>query len=118
MQRLIEQPVDVGDVLEGPLHLGRVQYHLSVYQQFSQVENDAVPGYLEVEGRISPLDRLDLAELHRRRVELTLRLADGRMLDFSVADDGDTIRSTGRGLHTIETHTQCSVGGAGPLYSR
>ncbi len=36
MQRLVEQPVDEGDVIEGATHLGRVHYHLSVYQHFSE----------------------------------------------------------------------------------
>ena len=100
MQRLIEQPRDDGDVLEGRARLGRVHYHLSVYQHFSQAEDEPMPASLGVEGRITPLDLLDLAELHQRRAELTLRLADGRVLDFSMADAEGTIRSTGRGLYT------------------
>lgn len=100
MQRLIEQPADQGDVLEQRTRLGRVHYHLSVYQHFSPVEDEPVPAYLEVEGHITPLDNLDLAELHRRRAELTLRLADGRMLEFWLANGEGAIRSTGRGLYT------------------
>lgn len=99
MQRLIEQPADEGDLLEGDAPLGRVLYHLSVYQQFSEVDNDPVPAYLEVEGRITPVNRLDLAAFHARRAELTLRLADGRLLEFSMANETGTIRSTGRGLY-------------------
>jgi hypothetical protein len=34
-----------------------------------------------------------------RRTELTLPLADGRLLDFSVVNRAGTIRSTGRGLY-------------------
>jgi hypothetical protein len=98
MQRLIEQPADNGDVLKGAVHIGRVHYHLSVYQHFSEGE-ETVPAGLVVEGRITPLDGVDLADLHRRGSELTLRLADGRTLDFSVVNDDGTIRSTGRGLH-------------------
>jgi hypothetical protein len=100
MQRLIEQPADEGDVLEGPTHLGRVRYHLSVYQRFSETDDAPTGAALEVEGHIMPVDQLDLAELHRRRRELTLRLADGRVLDFLMADPAGTIRSTGRGLST------------------
>ena len=100
MQRLIEQPADDGDVLEGRTRLGRVHYHLSVYQHFSEADDEAVPASLEVEGHITPLDALDLAAFHQRRAELTLRLADGRVLDFSMADGEGTIRSTGRGLYT------------------
>jgi hypothetical protein len=102
VQRLVEQPVDIGDILDGGTRVGRVRYHLSVYQQFSLQEDKAVPTSYDVEGRISPLDPLDLGELHRKHVELTLRLADGRLLDFSVADEGGTIRSTGRGLYDPE----------------
>jgi hypothetical protein len=98
MQRLIEQPADDGDVLKGAVRIGRVHYHLSVYQHFSEGEQ-AVPGDLVVEGRITPIDDMDLTEFHRRGSELTLRLADGRALDFSVGNDDGTIRSTGRGLH-------------------
>jgi hypothetical protein len=64
VQRLIEQPADAGDVLEGDVPLGRVLYHLSVYQQFSESDAESVPVYLEVEGRITPVHQLDLAELH------------------------------------------------------
>jgi hypothetical protein len=53
-----------------------------------------------VEGRITPHDVLDLARLHRQGTELTLRLVDGRMLNFSIADSDGAIRSTGRGLYT------------------
>lgn len=99
MQRLIEQPTGDGDVLEERTRLGRVHYHLSVYQHFSQVEDEPVATSLEVEGRITPLEFLDLAKLHQRRAELTLQLPDGRVLNFSMMDREGTIRSTGRGLH-------------------
>lgn len=100
MQRLIEQPTGEGDVLDGGARLGRVHYHLDVYQHFSDVEEEPVPPSLGVEGRVTPLDLLDLAGLHQRGVELTLCLADGRVLDFSIADEMGRIRSTGRGLYT------------------
>jgi hypothetical protein len=99
MQRLVEQPTEDGDVCEGSVCLGRVHYHLSVYQHFSEAEDESVPANLEVEGRIIPLDRLDLIDFHRRGSELILRLADGRALDFSVVDEEGRIRSTGRGLY-------------------
>ena len=97
MQRLVEQPADHGDVLEGPVPIGRVHYHLSVYQHFSEAD-EPVPADLVVEGRITFIEDRDLTEFHRRGSELTLRLADGRALDFSVRTDG-SIRSTGRGLY-------------------
>lgn len=99
MQRLVEQPTGNGDMFEGLVRLGRVHYHLSVYQHFSDAEEESVPANLEVEGRITPLDGLDLIELHPRGSELTLRLADGRPLDFSITDGDGQIRSTGRGLY-------------------
>lgn len=98
MQRLIEQPADDGDVLEGPVRIGRVHYHLAVYQHFSNAD-ETVPADLVVEGRITPIDDLDLTGFHRRGLELTLRLADGRVLDFSLGSDDGSIRSTGRGLY-------------------
>jgi hypothetical protein len=97
MQRLVEQPTEDGDVFAGWVCLGRVHYHLSVYQHFSDAEGETVPADLTVEGRLVPRDRLDL--LDHRGAELTLRLADGRRLDFSVVDDAGRIRSTGRGLY-------------------
>ena len=100
MQRLIEQPADEGDVLEGPTRLGRVRYHLSVYQHFSEADDSPTGASFEVEGHITPVDHLDLTELHRPRSELTLHLADGRVLDFLIANADGMIRSTGRGLHT------------------
>jgi|SRR6185503_14259083 len=99
MQRLVEQPSDEGDVFEGQVHAGRVHYHLAVYQHFSDAENESVPASLEVEGRIVPLDGFDVIERHRRGLELTLHLADGRALDFSLTDAEGRIRSTGRGLY-------------------
>jgi hypothetical protein len=98
MQRLIEQPSDEGDIFEGSRSLGRVHYRLSVYQQFSEAA-EPVASTLEVEGHMSPLEPLDMEELHVRRRELTLRLADGRTLDFTMANADGTIRSTARGLY-------------------
>jgi hypothetical protein len=100
MQRLVEQPVDDGEVLDGSSQVGRVHYHLSVYQQFSEGADQEVLPHFEVEGRLTPVDHFDIAQLHARAVELTLRLADGRLLDFLIAHDDGRIRSTGRGLYT------------------
>ena len=99
MQRLIEQPADEGAVFDRRLRLGRVHYHLSVYQHFPDAGDEPVPPHLEVEGRITPIDQLNLAELHERGSELTLRLADGRALDFSMTNADGAIHSTGRGLY-------------------
>jgi hypothetical protein len=99
MQRLVEQPADEGEVFDGAARLGRVYYHLSVYQHFSGTEGEMVPEHFDVEGRIAPVDPIDLAALHQQAVELTLHLADGRRLDFSIANDHGTIRSTGRALY-------------------
>jgi len=103
MQRLVEQPADEGDVYGGAARIGRVHYHLSVYQHFSEAEDEGefVAAHFEVEGRITPVDPVDLAALHEQAAELTLQLADGRLLDFSVANEGGTIRSTGRGLYRV-----------------
>jgi hypothetical protein len=86
-------------VFEGAVRLGRAHYHLSVYQHFSDAENEAVPANIEVEGRIVPLEEIDLTVLHSRGAELTLRLSDGRALDFSITGEDGRIRSTGRGLY-------------------
>jgi hypothetical protein len=99
MERLVEQPSDDGDVFEGSVCLGRAHYHLSVYQHFAETEGETVSANTAVEGRIVPVDDLKLIELHRRRLELTLRLADGRAVDFSLIDEEGRIRSTGRGLY-------------------
>jgi len=99
MQRLVEQPADSGNVFNGQKHLGRAHYHLSVYQHFSESEGESVPANLEVEGRLTPIDPIDLSDLHRRSVELTLRLADGRSLDFIFSDDEGRLHSTARSLY-------------------
>jgi len=99
MQRLIEQPTGDGDVFAGAVRVGRVHYHLSVYQHFSDAERELVPAHVEVEGRITPIDGSDLIGTHLERSELALHLADGRSLDFLIATEDGTIRSTGRGLH-------------------
>jgi hypothetical protein len=99
MQRLIEQPVGDGDVFEGPVYVGRVHYRLAVYQHFSEEDGDeSVPAHPEVEGRITTIDHLDLADPHWKSPELTLHLADGRALDFSVTSESGAIRATGRGF--------------------
>ena len=99
MQRLVEQLSDEGELFEGAVSLGRVHYHLSVYQHFSEEENEAVPANLDVEGRLAPLDDRGLTNLTGRESELSLRLTDGRRLDLAMSDHEGRIRSTGRGLH-------------------
>lgn len=101
MQRLVEQPAGEGDVVRNGARLGRAHYHLSVYRHFVD-EGEAPPAHPEVEGRIRGLDELDLLPLHRAGVELTLRLADGRALDFRIIHEDGTVHSTGRGLHRPE----------------
>jgi hypothetical protein len=98
MQRLVEQPAGEGDVVRNGALLGQAHYHLSVYRHF--VGEAEAPGHAEVEGRLRGLDELDLLALHRAGVELTLRLADGRALDFRIIHEDGTVHSTGRGLHT------------------
>jgi hypothetical protein len=99
MQRLIEQPAAEGDLLEEGVYLGRVHYHLAVYRHYPDDGGDPVAANLEVEGRLAALEDLDLDALHATGIELTLRLADGRWLDFRILDGKGSIRSTGRGLY-------------------
>jgi hypothetical protein len=100
MQRLIEQLADEGNVLvKGRQPLGRVRYHLSVYQHFSPTDGEQVPASLKIEGHITPLDAFDLGDLLHGRSELTLQLADGQSVDFFVTHADGTIRSSGRGLY-------------------
>lgn len=101
MQRLIEQPVGDGDLMEEGGRLARVHYHLDVYQHFSD-EGEPVPAHLEVEGRITAPDDLDIPGLHRLGLEFTLHLADGRALDFRFVHEDGTIRSTARGLYRLD----------------
>ena len=61
MQRLIEQPLAEGKVLEGVVPRGRVHYHLAVYQHFADEDGEPVPPNLEVEGRVTSLDHFDVA---------------------------------------------------------
>jgi hypothetical protein len=98
MQRLVEQPAGEGEIFDRSVCLGSAHYHLSVYQHFSDSENESVPANVEVEGRLRP-HGFDIADLHRRGLELTLRLSDGRALDFSFIDDEGRLRSTGRQLY-------------------
>lgn len=99
MQRLIEQPVSDGDVFEGSVYVGRVHYHLAVYEHFSAEDREeSVPAHTEVEGRITTIDLLDLADPRWKGSELTLHLADGRALDFSIVNETGAIRAKGRGF--------------------
>ena len=100
MQRLIEQPCGDGTLLEGKAGVGRVHYHLAVYQHFADEAGEAVPLQLEVEGRVTGLDDLDVGRLHGLGFEWTLQLADGRAIDFDFVDAAGDIHSTGRGLYT------------------
>jgi hypothetical protein len=104
MQRIVEQPAGDGDVFSGGARVGRVHYHLAVYQHFSEHEGESVPAHLEVEGRMTAIGDLDVAGCHQRGVELTLHLVDGRRLDLLVINDRGGIRSTGRSLHAPEDH--------------
>jgi hypothetical protein len=106
MQRLIEQPSDEGDMREGDAHIGRVHYHLAVYHHFPDEGVESVPEKVEVEGRIRPVDDLNVADLHRLGLELTLRLADGRSLDFVIVHEDGTIHSTGRGLFVAKPESR------------
>jgi hypothetical protein len=101
MQRLIEQPVAEGRVFDADTCLGRVHYHLAVYQHFSDEEGEQVPPNIEVEGRVTGLDGLEVAGLYALDNELTLHLADGRALDFRILHEDGTIRSTARGLYSL-----------------
>ena len=98
MDRLIEQPTGDANVLDGRHVLGRVHYHLAVYQHFTQTEDASVPTVRHVEGRLTPVDPLNFPALHRRRAELILHLADGRRLMCHITSDEGRIRSTGYGL--------------------
>jgi hypothetical protein len=100
VQRLIEQPSDDGDLLEEDAHVGRVHYHLAVYHHFSDDADQTVPSHVEVEGRLTGLDDLQVEQLQGLPLEWTLRLADGRTLDFAFVNEEGAIHSTGRGLHT------------------
>jgi hypothetical protein len=102
MQRLVEQPSDEGIVYKGAARIGRVHYHLDVYQHFSEAEGDSVSALLEVEGRIDAAGEVDVASLPPHIAEYTLHLADGRLLDFTIASPSGRIRSTGRGLYQPE----------------
>ena len=97
MKRLVEQPAGEGVVVRNGASLGRAHYHLSVYRYFT--DEGEVPGHPEVEGRIRGLDDLDVLGLQRAGVELTLRLDDGRALDFRIIHEDGTVHSTGLGLH-------------------
>ena len=104
MQRLIEQPVGEGEVSGESGPVGRFHYHLAVYQHFSDRDGEPVPAHVEVEGRVNVAGECDdptiVSGLHRLGLELTLRLADGRALDFWIVDAEGRIHSTGRGLRT------------------
>lgn len=98
MQRLVEQPSGDGEIFQGSLSLGSAHYHLSVYQHFSGADDESVPANVEVEGQLRPHD-VNVVELHQRRSELTLRLSDGRALEFSLIDNAGRLHSTGRQLY-------------------
>ena len=105
MQRIVEQSAGDGDVFSGTVPVGRVHYHLAVYQHFPDDEGESVPANVEVEGRVTAIEGLDVEECHRSGVELTLHLVDGRRLDLLIMNDEGGIRSTGRGLYVPEDHS-------------
>jgi hypothetical protein len=93
-------PADEGDVLEGRSYLGRVLCTTCPSTNTSPRPTTNLWRLILRSKGESLVEYLDLAELHRRRAELTFRLADGRVLDFSMGNENGTIRSTGRGLFT------------------
>ena len=99
MRRLIEQPTNEGQLLHGRIPLGRVTYHLSIYQTFSDRSDAGVHTGLVVEGRLRSVDLIDLAMWHQRRAELTLVLADGRVLQCVLSSTDGALHSTGLGLY-------------------
>ncbi|PYR37145.1 MAG: hypothetical protein DMF89_09090 [Acidobacteria bacterium] len=105
MLRLIEQLAGDGEMLDGvtavAASLGRVHYHLDVYQHFSDMEGETIPASFTVEGRVTPMDTIDLQSLRRRRPEVTLRLTDGRQLRCAITSDDGRLRSTERGMFTV-----------------
>jgi len=66
--------------------VGRMPYHLSVYQH------------------LCPCDWIDMTDLVQRAPELTLRLANGRCLDFSIMDTKGAIRSGGEACSKSDAH--------------
>ena len=100
MHRLIEQPAGEGPIFYEGAEIGRAHYHLAVYQHFSDQQGESVPAHLEVEGTVSGNDDLDLSAFARLGFELTLRLTDGRLLDFRITGDRGSIHSTGRVLYS------------------
>lgn len=98
MQRLVEQPSGDGEIFHGSRSLGSAHYHLSVYQHYARADDESVPAHVEVEGHVR-LHDMNVADLPQRRSELTLRLSDGRALDFSFIDTAGRLHSTGRQLY-------------------
>jgi len=105
MLRLIDQLAGDGEMFDGvtdvAVSLGRVHYHLSVYQHFSDMEGETIPASFTVEGRVTPVDTIDLQSLRRRLPEVTLRLTDGRLLRCAITSDDGRLRSTERGMFTV-----------------
>ncbi|HLV01147.1 MAG TPA: hypothetical protein VKZ59_07770 [Acidobacteriota bacterium] len=82
---------------QGDLYLGReklfeVDYDIRILQEFA--ESDRITGSesLEsIEGKISTTNPIDLASLVDADKIFTLRLQDGRRIDFSLVDNQGTI---------------------------
>lgn len=86
---LIEEPSGAGEVYhkDGDL-IGQAGYDLQYFQEHRDAGNlsdptGTVPGFKRIEGRVTGLDNFALLD---KGATLTLRLSDGRCLDFQVGD--------------------------------
>lgn len=93
MWKLTERLRGVGDLFEGADRLGAVSYALELYSEHVPTSQGLVEGaHHRIEGKAKPLEGFDIARLAEHGTALTLRLDDGRYLDFFFEADGSVIQ--------------------------
>ncbi len=92
--KVLEQPAGVGPVFDRATgaSVGRAHYSLVHVQEMHRTETfggiEDIEGLTDTRGVVQPADRGVHLDVGR---ELTLHLADGRRLDFFVADSAGTV---------------------------
>jgi hypothetical protein len=98
MMRLTEQLEGTGQVFERDTPRGDVRYHVRVYQQYPDGAGAPSATLQRLEGSVSALSgsSFDSIDVWRRGADLTLRLEDGRTLEFQLSSSAGTLIASSR----------------------
>ena len=98
MMRLTEQLEGTGQIFERDTSRGDVRYHVRVYQQYPEGGGAPNATLQRLEGSVSAVSgsSFDPIDVWRRGADLTLRLEDGRTLEFQLSSSAGSLGATSR----------------------